>query len=103
MGTSSTSNPLPTALEPMISEAWIVDNSNLPDPPEHVPDLAQEEGNMDMIDDASLLEESTGEMLKKDVKLEDLFNDVDDDEDDEFSGAGGSNPNNESSPPDGPL
>ena len=87
----------------MISEAWIMDNSNLPDAPEHVPDLAQEERNMDLIDDASRFEESSGEMLEKDVKLEDLFNDVDDDEDDEFSGSGVSNPNNESSPPDAPL
>lgn len=96
--------PHPTALEPMVSETWIVEDSNLPDAPEHVPDFAQEERNMDMIDDASRLEESTGEMLEKDVKLENLFDDVDDDdEDDEFSGSGVLNPDNESSPPDAPL
>lgn len=96
--------PHPTALEPMVSEAWIVEDSNLPDATEHVPDFAQEERNMDMIDDASRLEESTGEMLEKEVKLENLFNDIDDDDEgDEFSGSGVSNPDNESSPPDAPL
>ena len=95
--------PHPTALEPILSQALIVDDSYLPDAPKHIPDLAQGERSIDMIGDDTRLEESGVEMLEKDVKLEDLFNDVDADEDDEFSDSGVSNPNNESSPSDAPL
>lgn len=54
---------------------------------------------MDTFDSASQLEDSTVDAPTTGVKLEDLFNDINDDEDDEFAG----NTSNESSPPKAPL
>ncbi len=77
----------------------------LPDAREQTPDPVKEEGKMDMTDDASHSRMMTDEVPKTDVKLEDLFSDVDGDESDEFLGLGASNTNNESSnsPPEAPL
>ena len=93
--------PHSTILEPLVSA--VEDDGFLPDAPEHVPDLAKEEEKMDIINAASQSEDSIGEALRTDVKLEDLFNNVHDDEDDEFSGSSASTINNECSPPEAPL
>ncbi len=77
--------PHSTVSAPMLCEGLVEEDSILPDAPEQVPDFAKGKGNLDMIDGPLRSEESTGEAPKTDVKLEDLFNDVDDDQDDEFS------------------
>ena len=75
----------------------------LPDAPEEALGQLKEEGNMEMKDEASHSSCSISEATKTDVKLEDLFNDVDDDEEDEFSGSPGSNINEKNISPDAPL
>lgn len=92
--------PHSTVSEPMFSELSIVEDDLIPNAPELVPDPVKDE---DMDDDTSYSETPTAKFSGKDVKLEDLFNDVAEDEDDEFSGSGVSNKNNESSPPEAPL
>ncbi len=94
--------PHSTVSAPMLCEGLIEEDSILLDAPEHVPDSAEGEGNLDMIDGPFPSEESAGEAPKTDVKLEDLFNDVDDDQDDEFSDSIFLN-NNESTPLEAPL
>ena len=84
----------------MLPEALITGDCSLPDAPEHVPDSTKEE---DTIDDASHAKESTGNVTRNDVKLDDLFDDFGDDEDDELLGSGSSNSNNGNSPSKAPL
>ena len=87
----------------MLCEGLLEEDSILPDAPEQISDSAKEkEGNMDMIDGPFQSEESTGEAPKTDVKLEDLFNDVDDEQDDDFSDSIFLN-DNESTPLEAPL
>ena len=81
-------------------EPLVVEDSICPNAPDNVRDSAKHE---DMNDDASHSEEPTARVSGKDVKLENLFNDVDEDEDDEFPGSEVPNRNNESSPPEAPL
>ena len=96
--------PHSTASEPIFSEALIMEDTNLPNAPEEVSDPTKEEESMDLVvDDVSHTGESTGEVSRTEVKLEDIFNDVNDDEDDDFSGSGVSNANNESSSPAAPV
>lgn len=92
--------PHSTVSEPLFSELSIVEDDLIPNPPEPVPDPVEDE---DMDDDTSYSETPTAKSSERDVKLEDLFNDVDEDQDDEFSGSGVLNRNNESSPPEAPL
>ena len=94
--------PHSTVSAPMLCESLVEEDSIIPDAPEQVPDSAKEEGNMDMIDSPFQSGESTGEAPKTDVKLEDLFNDVDADQDDEFSDSISLN-NNESTPLEAPM
>lgn len=93
--------PHSTTSVPMSSEDLVEEDSFLPDAPEQNP--AEEDGKMHMSDVKSQLENSTGEALRTDVKLEDLFDDDSDDEDDEFSGLGVLGSNNESGSPEAPL
>lgn len=95
--------PHSTASEPMLSEGLVERERILLAAPEQISDRAKEEGKMDIVDGASQSEKSTAEAPRMDVKLEDLFNDVDDNEDDEFSGSRVSNTKNESSPLEAPL
>ena len=89
--------PHSTASKPMLPGALIDDDCFIPDAPEQVPDSTKEN---DKIDDDSHAQESTS---KNEVKLDDLCDDFGDDEDDELLGSGGSNSNDESSPPEAPL
>ena len=75
----------------------------LPDAPEEAPGQLKEEGNMEMKDGASHTNCSVSEATETDVKLEDLFNDVDDDEEDEFSGSAVSKINEKNISSDAPL
>ena len=84
----------------MLPEALITGDCSLPDVPEHVPDSTKEE---DRIDDASHAKESTGNVTRNDVKLDDLFDDFGDDEDDELLGSGSSSSKNGNSPSKAPL
>lgn len=95
--------PHSTASEPVLSGGLVEEDIINLDAPGQVPDHTKEEGKIDMCNSVSPSEDSTGEAPRMDVKLEDLFNDVNDDEDDEFSGSGVSNTNNESSPQEAPL
>lgn len=96
--------PHSTVSEPLLSDGWVEEDIILSDAPEQVPDPAKEEGKMDINNGASQSEDSIGEASRTDIKLEDLFNDVnDDDDDDEFSGLRASSTNNESNPPGAPL
>ena len=96
--------PHSTALEPIFSEALVMDDTGLPNALEEASDPTKEEESMDMvIDDVSHTGESIGEVSRTEVKLEDIFNDVNDDEDDDFSGSGVSNANNESNSPAAPV
>ena len=93
--------PHSMASVPMSSENLVEEDSFLPDAPEQNP--TEDNGKMHMSDVTSQLEISTGEALRTDVKLEDLFNDDNDDEDDDFSGFGVLGFNNESGSPEAPL
>ena len=84
----------------MLPEALITGYCSLPDAPEQVPDFTKEE---DKIDDASHAKESTGNVTRNDVKLDDLFDDFGDDEDDVLLSSGSSNSNNGNSPSKAPL
>ena len=95
--------PHPTAPVPMLPDCLSEEDVVLADAPEEAHGQSKEEGNMNMNDGASHSNYSTCEATKTDVKLEDLFNDVDDDEDDEFSGSAISNINEENISPDAPL
>ena len=94
--------PHSTAPVQMLSDC-LSEDTVLPDAPEEARGQLKEEGNMEMNDGASHLNCSTSEATKTDVKLEDLFNDVDDDEEDEFSGSAVSNINEKNISPDAPL
>lgn len=87
----------------MLSEFLVEEDSILPDAPEQVPGYAKVEGKKDMIDGASQSENSTGRAPMTNVKLEDLFNDINDDDDDEFSGSGILSTTKGSRPPEAPL
>lgn len=95
--------PHSTASEPVLSGGLVEEDSIILDAPGQVPDYTKEEGKIDMYDSVSPSEDSAGEAPRMDVKLEDIFNDVDDDEDDEFSGSRVSNTNSEGSPQEAPL
>ena len=92
--------PHSTASKPMLPEALIDDDGFLPDAPEQVPDSTKED---DTIGNDSDAQESTRKVPGNEVKLDDLFDDFGDDEDNELLGSGGSNSNDESSPPKAPL
>ena len=87
----------------MLSDCLSEEDIVLPDAPEEAPGQLKEEVNMEKNDGASHSDWATSEATKTDVKLEDLFNDVDDDEEDEFSGSAVSNINEKNIPPDAPL
>ena len=94
--------PHSTASDPVHPECLIEEDSILPAPPEQILDTTRKEGRMDTINGASQLD-ATVEAPTTDVRLEDLFNDINDDEDDEFAGLGDSNTSNESSTSEAPL
>ena len=85
--------------EPISSGSLVMESSTLA---WQAPDLAKEENKMDVNADTSHSKEPTDESQRTDVKLEDLFNDVNEYEDDEFSGLGVPS-TNKSSPPGAPL
>ena len=87
----------------MLSDCLSEEDVVLPDAPEEAPGQSKEEGNMEMNDGASHANCSISEATKTNVKLENLFNDVDDDEEDEFSGSATSNTNEKMISPDAPL
>ena len=84
--------------DPTLSGGLIREDSILLDAPEQNGDAMKEEEKLILIDGVSQLNKSTAEAPRTDVKLEDLFNDVNNDEDDEFSVSGV-----QSSPSDAPL
>lgn len=85
--------------EPVSSRCLVMDSSL---PALQGPDVAEEGEEMDITADASRSKEPAGELQRTDVKLEDLFNDVNEYELDEFSGSE-SLSINKSSPPEAPL
>ena len=95
--------PHSTAPVQMRSDCLSEEDVVLADAPEEAPGPSKEEGNMEMNDHASHSNCSVSEATKTDVKLEDLFHDVDDDEEDEFSGSAVSNINEKNISPDAPL
>ena len=95
--------PHSTAPVPMLPDCLSEEDVILPDAPEETPGRSKEEGNMDINDGAAQSNRSTSEATRTDVRLEDLFNDVEDDEDDEFSGSAVSITNEENISPDAPL
>ena len=94
--------PHSTSPVQMLSDYLSEEDVVLPDAPGEAPGQSKEAGSMEMIDRASHSNCSISEATKTDVKLEDLFNDVDDDED-EFSGSAVSNINEKNISPDAPL
>ncbi|CAD6574493.1 MAG: hypothetical protein ASARMPRED_006745 [Alectoria sarmentosa] len=90
--------PHSTASELVLSGGLVEEDIINLDAPGQVPEHTKEGGKIGMYNSVSPSEDSTGEAPRMDVKLEDLFNDVNDDEDDEISGSVVSNTNNESSP-----
>lgn len=92
--------PHSTASESMASEGTAEDDGVLPNGPEQGPDPAKDEEKLSTIDGASQSDVSTCRAANMDVKLEDLFDDV---EDDEFSGSPITIVNSESRTPESPL
>ena len=82
--------PHSTTSESMLPEASVVGDSALLNAPD------------DKVDDVSHSEGATDKVMREDVKLEDIFHDLDDDEEDEFLDSRVSNTNNESSPSEVP-
>ena len=95
--------PHSTAPVQMLSDYLSEEDVVLPDAPGEAPGQSKEEGNMEMNDGASHSDCSISEAAKTDVKLEDLFNDVNDDEEEEFSGPAISKFNEKKISPDAPL
>ena len=95
--------PHSTASELVLSGGLVEEDIINLDAPGQVPEHTKEGGKIGMYNSVSPSEDSTGEAPRMDVKLEDLFNDVNDDEDDEISGSVVSNTNNESSPKEASL
>ena len=95
--------PHSTASVQMLYDCLSEEDVVLPDAPEEAPGQSKEEGNMEMNDGASHSNCSISEATKTDVKLADLFNDVDDDEEDECSGSAVSKINDKNISPVAPL
>ena len=95
--------PHSTASVQMLSDCLSEEDVVLPDALEEAPGQSKEGGNMEMNDGASHSNCSISEATKTDVKLADLFNDVDDDEEDDFSGSAVPTINDKNISPIAPL
>ena len=92
--------PHSTATDLVIPSSPLEEDSELPDAPPHALDI-REEGEGDNQKESEI-GVSVQEELKTEIKLEDLFNDVDDD-DEEFPSSGATTGMVESNPPAPPM